>query len=89
MKVFASLIALLGLGLFTVGCSPEDRLDQAQEDFAEERQDTIETIGAAEADGVVTSDQQADIVNEQADDLDAAADVLDAQSDVIDDQPNN
>lgn len=89
MKMLASLVALLGLGLFTIGCSPEDRLERAQEDFAEERQETVETIGAATADGVVTPDQASEIAEEQAEDLEAAGEVIQREGELLQDEIDN
>ncbi|WP_152049390.1 hypothetical protein [Tautonia marina] len=89
MKMLASLVALLGLGLFTVGCSPEDQLQEAQEDFAEERQETGEAIGGAMADGVVTPEQSEDIAEEQAEDVQAAGEVIQEQGDLLEEKADN
>jgi PBP1b-binding outer membrane lipoprotein LpoB len=89
MKMLASLVALLGLGLFTVGCSPEDQLQDAQEDFAEERQETGEAIGGAMADGVVTPEQSQDIAEEQAEDVQAAGEVIQQEGELLEDRVDN
>lgn len=89
MKMLASLVALLGLGLFTVGCSPEDQLQEAQEDFAEERQETAETIGGVTADSVVTPEQSEDIAEEQAEDVQAAGEVIQEQGDLLEEKVDN
>ncbi|WP_169980151.1 hypothetical protein [Tautonia rosea] len=89
MKMLASLVALLGLGLFTVGCSPEDQLQEAQEDFAEERQETGEAIGGAMADGYVTPEQSEDIAEEQAEDVQAAGEVIKAEGELLEENVDN
>lgn len=89
MKTLTTLAALFALGLFTVGCSSEDRLENAQEDFAEERQETGEAIGGAMADGVITPDQHGDIAEEKAEDVQAAGEVIQAEGEVIEDNIDN
>lgn len=89
MKTLTTLAALFALGLFAVGCSPEDRLENAQENLAEERQETGEAIGGAMADGYVTPEQQKDIAEEKAEDIQAEGDVIKAEGEVIKDQIDN
>jgi hypothetical protein len=87
MKTLTTLMMLLGIGLFTVsGCSPEDQLQQAQEDFAEERQERAETSGAPQADGMLTPEDRENIAEEQAQDIQSAGEVIQQEGELIEDR---
>ena len=89
MKMLASLVALLGLGLFTVGCSPEDQLQNAQEDFAEEREETGEAVGGAVTDGMITADESETIAEEEAEDVQAAGEVIQQEGELLEEKADN
>jgi hypothetical protein len=86
MKRLASMLVLLGLGAFMLGCTAESRLENAQEDLQEERIDTAETINEATQDGTVTPGEQQEIREEQGETVEAAGDTAEAAGDVIDKQ---
>ncbi len=86
MKKFATILVLLGLGAFTVGCSQEAQLENAQEDLSEERIETQESMNEAVQDGVVTGDEQEEVMEERAEDVEAAGEVAEQQGEVIEEQ---
>ena len=83
MKTLAAIFSLATLSLFTVGCSDEAQLENAQEEFQEERVETQEEINEAGADGVVTAGEAEDVAEERAETEETAGEVAEQTGDLI------
>ncbi|HEX6986735.1 MAG TPA: hypothetical protein VF170_15250 [Planctomycetaceae bacterium] len=83
---FYHLLMFFGLALFAAGCSQEQQLENAQEDLAEERAETAEAAREAQADGVVTPDEQEEVTEEQGETAAAAGEVAEQTGEVIESQ---
>lgn len=86
---YAAYAMLLSLGLFTLGCTEREQLEDAQEDAVEERQDLDQAAGEAGADGVITGEEAEEITDEQGDVLEAEGDVIEQSGDVVEEESFN
>ena len=85
MKYLKPTLAALFAGLLAVsaGCSDEAQLENAEQDFNEERVETAETVNEANADGIVTEDEGEEIAEERGETTEAAGEVAEQTGDLI------
>lgn len=80
------VLAIASVRLFAIGCSDEQQLRNAESDLRKQEVETAETINKAKADGVVTSEEKAEIREKEGDEAEAAGDVAENAGDVIEDR---
>lgn len=81
-KLPTYLLLTLSLVAFNTGCD-ETQLENAQEDYNEEVQETDQAVAEAAQDGVLDNDEMENVAEERRETTEAAGEVAEQQGDLI------